>query len=197
MSQPFLNPALNNVRMAAHVPRWTIARTLKPQNLATHQYFVTVNAMWLYHTLSIPVNPHSLCVAALFHDCDEIFSGDLPGPAKRMMKCDQTAIKEVTAQNVWGYAPCLFHMEKDPRIKDVIKVADLMDEVQYLLEEERLGNTFAIGYREKSQKRLGMAVKKLCEWNNMVEERAKEVIAAELNKPLQPPILEENGDVAP
>lgn len=71
---------------ASHIKRWHIVNTTKQQNLAEHQYNVTVIAMALLgKILSIQPSP-AFVLAALFHDSAEIRYGDIPTPGKAFMK---------------------------------------------------------------------------------------------------------------
>lgn len=64
--------------------RWTIVRTLMRQSVADHTYLVThyVNDICVFLGVSTDIHLSAL-QAAIWHDVDEQFTGDLPGPNKR------------------------------------------------------------------------------------------------------------------
>lgn len=66
------------------VKRWGIVRTLIPQSVAGHSYLVCAYANDICVFLDVPHLLHlKVLQRAIFHDIDEIFTGDLPGPNKR------------------------------------------------------------------------------------------------------------------
>lgn len=71
----------------SHIKRWTIINTTNQQNLAEHQYNVTVISLALYKAI-IGVSPPTTAfvLSAMFHDSAEIRYGDVPTPAKVFMK---------------------------------------------------------------------------------------------------------------
>jgi 5'-deoxynucleotidase YfbR-like HD superfamily hydrolase len=66
----------------SHIKRWTIINTTREQNLAEHQYNVTVIALALYKAVTGEKPTATFIAAALFHDSAEIRYGDIPTPAK-------------------------------------------------------------------------------------------------------------------
>jgi hypothetical protein len=66
--------------------RWNIVGMAKPQNVAAHTAVVTHVCLSLSAFLEVLESPGerlSLLHAALFHDAPEIYTGDIPSPAKR------------------------------------------------------------------------------------------------------------------
>jgi 5'-deoxynucleotidase YfbR-like HD superfamily hydrolase len=70
----------------SHIKRWTIINTTKEQNLAEHQYNVTVIAMRLFIN-DVGEEPSAMFMAAaMFHDAAEIRTGDIPTPGKDFIR---------------------------------------------------------------------------------------------------------------
>lgn len=69
-----------------YIHRWGLMRNSRPENLCEHSYETAV----LAHALCLlrnrrfggHVNPERAAALALFHDCTEILTGDLPTPVK-------------------------------------------------------------------------------------------------------------------
>lgn len=66
------------------VKRWSIVRTLMPQSVAEHSFLVAHYANDICTYLGVDKDLHlAVLQYALWHDMDEQFTGDLPGPNKR------------------------------------------------------------------------------------------------------------------
>jgi len=78
-----------------HVPRWTIVRKIRTQFISSHSYLVAMYANDLCSFFAVNEATH-LCTLqyALWHDVDEIFSGDMAGPAKRRLVTDKKGWKD-------------------------------------------------------------------------------------------------------
>ena len=69
-----------------HIYRWSLMRNVNPENIQEHSLQVAVIA----HALALiknryfggSVNPERVAVIAMFHDCNETITGDLPTPIK-------------------------------------------------------------------------------------------------------------------
>lgn len=72
---------------ASHVKRWHIVNTANTQTIAEHSYLVAVIAMHLCAAYGgEEAEVHQTAVWALFHDAVEIRTGDIPTPAKRLLR---------------------------------------------------------------------------------------------------------------
>ena len=70
----------------SHVKRWTIINTTKEQNLAEHQYNVTVIAMRLFINDVGEEISAEFILSAMFHDSAEIRYGDVPTSGKAFIR---------------------------------------------------------------------------------------------------------------
>ena len=71
---------------ASHVKRWHIINTTKEQNLAEHQYNVTVIGLELYKQITGEPPTAVFMSALLFHDSSEIRYGDIPTSGKAFIQ---------------------------------------------------------------------------------------------------------------
>jgi len=71
---------------ASHVKRWHIINTSKEQNLAEHQWNVTVIGLQLHKLLTEELPSEILIGSLLFHDIAEIRYGDIPTPGKAFIR---------------------------------------------------------------------------------------------------------------
>ena len=69
-----------------YIERWSLMRNALPENIQEHSHQVAVIAHALgiirRDVLQIPCNPEEYAAVALYHDCSEILTGDLPTPIK-------------------------------------------------------------------------------------------------------------------
>jgi 5'-deoxynucleotidase len=72
---------------AGHVKRWHIVNTATQQSIAEHSYLVSIIAMHLAKLMGCTAeHVMQTGIRALFHDITEIRTGDIPTPAKKMIK---------------------------------------------------------------------------------------------------------------
>ena len=77
---------------AGIVPRWAIIKTSKAQSVAEHSYNVAmITKIILSDFITTPLDDNEIIVTALGHDFHEIYTGDIPTPAK-MRKTDAEAM---------------------------------------------------------------------------------------------------------
>ena len=139
-----------------YITRWGLMRNTFSENIQEHSHMTAVLAHALAlirrEILELPgPDPDKCAVAALYHDCSEILTGDLPTP----IKYDNPAIKDAYKQveRVAGnklldklpprlrecYAPLV--LEDDPEVTPVVKAADKLSAHIKCLEEQKAGNS--------------------------------------------------------
>lgn len=114
---------LPELRDLAFVKRWAIVRTIRSQSVAEHSFFVAVYAAKLWEELEGGQAPPDIFMYALTHDYSEIHSGDIPSPYKKRFVNDPSSAVEVPA-----------------KIAHYVKLADLIEAMLFLIEEEKFGN---------------------------------------------------------
>lgn len=100
-----------------YTKRWVIAPTYREQSVAEHSFRVAVLADFILgRCLALDrvnyegVNREALLADALYHDCDEVFSGDCPGPDK-----DEKSASPLPDTSTWH------------RYHRIVKVADSLE----------------------------------------------------------------------
>lgn len=137
------------LRDLAHVKRWAIVRTIRDQSVAEHSYYVTMYANDIASYLGLDESVQlTILKKALWHDVDEILTGDIPGPHKKKIvdrekakTFFQSAMGAIFGQRAHrdGYEPDT-DAHRTHLIAAILKVADLMEAIHYLEEEETMGN---------------------------------------------------------
>ena len=138
-----------------YIGRWSLMRNSLPENIQEHSHMVAVIAHALgiirRDVFGIECNPEECAAAALYHDCSEILTGDLPTPIKyhsdeirdsykqlESLACSKlldTLPEEIRA----SFEP-LVDGEAAERLHDVIKAADKLSAYITCIEERRAGN---------------------------------------------------------
>ena len=130
------------------VKRWGIVRRLSEQTVADHSFYVVMYAndicSFFARYVSRDLHLHVL-QQALWHDMDETFSGDIPGPAKRAFG------KENVKTKLKQWMDMVFGMRghrdgsgvnsvDQNLVTAIIKAADYIDAYTEMLIEQSLGN---------------------------------------------------------
>lgn len=138
-----------------YIVRWGLMRNSAPENLSEH----TLEVALLTHALCVLHNtrfggslePGRAVLYALYHDCSEIITGDLPTPVKYRDEALKKAYKQVErdagAQLLSllpgdlreAYAP-YFSPCPDRAMYKLMKAADKLSALIKCIQEERSGN---------------------------------------------------------
>ena len=110
-------------------------------------------------------NPDECATVALYHDCSEILTGDLPTPIKYHSEEIKTAYKQVEKlacsrlidtlpeELRASFAPVVGG-EAEERLHDIIKAADKLSAYLKCIEERRAGNDEFISAEKQTRKTL-------------------------------------------
>jgi 5'-deoxynucleotidase YfbR-like HD superfamily hydrolase len=154
-------------RLMSHVPRWSIVRKIHTQSIADHTFYVTLYVSQLCDLLNVePMTKLTALEAALYHDVDETFTGDIPGPSKREMVDPAKTSKFINRMmhGRFSSTAALHHSSaKLEPTRSLIKAADLMDECMYLSTEIQMGNVTVRGALDNARNRLYGAINNLKE----------------------------------
>lgn len=138
-----------------YIGRWSLMRNAMPENIQEHSHMVAVIAHALgvirRDVFKIPCEPNEYAAVALYHDCSEILTGDLPTPIKyhseeicsayrqvEKLACDKllaTLPDEVCA----SFEDLLTGRTHDEKY-DLVKAADKLSAYIKCIEERRAGN---------------------------------------------------------
>jgi 5'-deoxynucleotidase len=148
-----------------HIKRWSLMHNATEENVAEH----TLMTAYLAHALALirrdilgkPCDVEKCVMLALYHDCAEIFTGDLPTPIKYWSKAIRQAYSEVEAHSVnrllnmlpAELRPALESDLQEPEDSsgELVHAADKLSAHIKCLEELRQGNA---EFRQASEQTL-------------------------------------------
>lgn len=138
-----------------YIGRWSLMRSSMPENIQEHSHMVAVIAHALgiirRDVYGIACDPEECAAAALYHDCSEILTGDLPTPIKYHSAEIEGAYKQLEALACGklldtlpeeirpSFAPYIGG-EAEARLHDIVKAADKLSAYMKCIEERRAGN---------------------------------------------------------
>lgn len=131
-----------------YINRWGLMRNSRSENLSEH----TLDVAYIAHALCVMsgVDPAPAVFAALYHDCTEILTGDLPTPVKyytpdlrgAYRELEKTAagrlLSTLPTEMADAYRPCF--AERDTETARIVKAADKLSALTKCIEELRMGN---------------------------------------------------------
>ena len=138
-----------------YIERWSLMRNALPENIQEHSHMVAVIAHALgvirRDVLGVPCNPEEYAAVALYHDCSEILTGDLPTPIKYYSPEIMGAYRQVEAlacekllatlpRELQGAFRPMLSGETAERCHDLVKAADKLSAYIKCIEERRAGN---------------------------------------------------------
>ena len=138
-----------------YIERWRLMRNALPENIQEHSHMVAVIAHALgvirRDVFHVPCNPEEYAAVALYHDCSEILTGDLPTPIKyhspeimdayrqvEQLACDK--LLDTLPTELRGAFQPVLDGETAARCHDLVKAADKLSAYIKCIEERRAGN---------------------------------------------------------
>ncbi|MDO4982470.1 MAG: 5'-deoxynucleotidase [Eubacteriales bacterium] len=138
-----------------YIGRWSLMRNSTPENIQEHSHMVAVIAHALgiirRDVMGIPCEPEKYAAVALYHDCSEILTGDLPTPIKyhsKQIKEAYRQVEELACNKLLdtlpgeirpAFAELLVGQTHD-ELYDIVKAADKLSAYIKCIEERRAGN---------------------------------------------------------
>ncbi len=139
-----------------YINRWALMNNTRLENISEHSLTVAMIA----HALGVinnkklggSVDPERAAVIAMYHDCSEIITGDLPTPIKYSSKTLRNAYagieQEASHQLISTlpdymreeYEKIIIPKEEDAYLLKLVKAADKLSALIKCIEEERMGN---------------------------------------------------------
>ncbi len=139
-----------------YITRWGLMRNTQPENIQEHSLQVAMVA----HALALiknrfyggNINADRVAVLAMFHDCNEIITGDLPTPIKYFnpeISKAYKAVERVSKDKLVSmlpdelksdYSSILFHEERGGDCWRLVKAADRISAYIKCIEEVKAGN---------------------------------------------------------
>lgn len=119
------------------VPRWTVVPTLQNQTVAEHCFNVEriarrIAEQWFHVRDTDRLD--RISQIALHHDDDEAITGDIPSPAKAILSED------------WIDSRSRLWYNASSPLRDIVKLADLMEMYRFLILEFAMGNRYIENY---------------------------------------------------
>ena len=138
-----------------YISRWGLMRNTFVENIQEHSHQVAV----LAHALALirrdvlhleGPDPDKCAVAALYHDCTEILTGDLPTPIKYYnpeIKAAYKQVEQIAQQRLMDMLPQQLRQSyagvldpQDEEVDTIVKAADKLSAHLKCLEEQKAGN---------------------------------------------------------
>ncbi|MBR6337941.1 MAG: 5'-deoxynucleotidase [Ruminococcus sp.] len=139
-----------------YINRWALMRNTIQENLSEH----TLETASIAHVLAIMrnkrhggnVDPERCALLAMYHDCTEIITGDLPTPIKYYNPEIRDAYGEIeeNAKNKLlsylpddlkeEYEPLFVPTEKEKELWQLVKAADKISALIKCIDESNMGN---------------------------------------------------------
>lgn len=138
-----------------YINRWALMRNSMEENLCEH----TLETAYIAHALGLISNRRCggsvdigrLVLAAMYHDCSEILTGDLPTPVKYDNPQIKSAYKALEAvaedklismlpEDIRGDYRPLFGEQENPKISELVRAADKLSAVIKCIQEGKAGN---------------------------------------------------------
>lgn len=138
-----------------YIGRWSLMRNSLPENIQEHSHMVAVIAHALgvirRDVFRIPCDPNECAAVALYHDCSEILTGDLPTPIKyhsEEIKGAYKQVEQLACEKLLATLPAelcpafepLLTGESQKRLHDIVKAADKLSAYIKCIEERKAGN---------------------------------------------------------
>jgi 5'-deoxynucleotidase len=157
------------------IQRWVLMRSAVPENVAEHSFQVAL----LTHALCTiaqsvfgkQVDTGQAVILALFHDAEEVMTGDIPSPVKHhnpgmlrsVREIESLAAEEllrmVPEALVAAYRPLITGSERDPQLMPWVKAADALDAYFKCAIEYAAGNReFAAAERQLEAKARSLSM---------------------------------------
>jgi 5'-deoxynucleotidase len=157
------------------IQRWVLMRSAVPENVAEHSFQVAL----LTHALCTigrevfgkDVDAGSAVILALFHDAEEVMTGDIPSPVKHHNPGMLRSVREIeslASQELLGmvpdqlaeaYRPLITGAERDPELMQWVKAADALDAYLKCAMEYAAGNReFTVAERQLEAKARAMGM---------------------------------------
>lgn len=152
-----------------YIQRWALMRNTRQETVWEHSYDVTV----LAHALAAltnrrfggQVNVEQCVLLALYHDCTEIFTGDMPSPVKYFnpkMRDTYRQVEEYSAGKLLSMLPEDLQEEYGPLLREqvgeeerrLVRAADKLAALIKCVEEQKQGNREFASARKALEKTI-------------------------------------------
>ena len=138
-----------------YITRWSLMRNALDENIQEHSHMVAVLAHALgvirRDVFGVDCDPAEYAAVALYHDCSEILTGDLPTPIKyhsREIREAYAQIEQLACDKLLATLPeelraafgDVMTGERARQCHDLVKAADKLSAYIKCIEERKAGN---------------------------------------------------------
>ncbi len=139
-----------------YINRWSLMNNTRLENISEHSLTVAMiaHALCVINNKKLGGNtdPERAAAVALFHDCTEIITGDLPTPIKYSSKTLRKAYADIELEASRQllstlpdymkeeYEKLIIHENEDEHLIALVKAADKISALVKCIEEEQMGN---------------------------------------------------------
>ena len=139
-----------------YINRWSLMNNTRTENISEHSLDVAILAHALAtirnKKLGGNIDAEHAAAIALFHDCTEIITGDLPTPIKYASKTLRKAYADIENEAAHKllsslpeymrneYEKLIIPQDSDKEIYKIVKAADRLSALIKCIEEEQMGN---------------------------------------------------------
>lgn len=144
-----MTPFPPELRTMSFVSRWNIMWRIRDSNIAEHSFYVAWYAFMIAKMIKWQGNLAYTVLKALEHDLDETITADICGPARAVILDKEKAalyLEENQEKRMGGMLAPFIELEDSLDQKEfddaqkIVRCADYLDAVLYLVVEETLGN---------------------------------------------------------
>lgn len=152
-----------------YIGRWSLMRNALPENIQEHSHMCAVIAHALAvirrDVFGVACDPNEYAAAALYHDCSEILTGDLPTPIKyhnELIRDAYKQVEDIACEKLLQTLPDevrpafepLLTGETAARTHDLVKAADKLSAYIKCIEERRAGNDEFLSAEKQTRAQL-------------------------------------------
>ena len=155
------------------IQRWVLMRSTVPENVAEHSFQVALLTHALctigHEVFGKEVDAGRAVILALFHDAEEVMTGDIPSPVKHhdpnMLRsvreieslASEELLRMVPDRLAHAYRPLISGPEREAELMRWVKAADALDAYLKCAIEYAAGNReFAVAERQLEAKARAM-----------------------------------------
>lgn len=169
-----------------YINRWGLMNCTRQENLSEHSLETAIIAHALAtianKRLNKSIDSCRVAVMAIFHDCSEIITGDMPTPIKYYNSKIKHAYKDIEQDSAdklldrlptdlkAEYEPFIAHSDDNAELYRYVKAADKLSALIKCIDELKMGNSEFKSAQKSIQKAVEIMANELDEVKIFIEE---------------------------